>query len=48
MEQQWMFEHTEWFIPYVAGYYANEKGLSTEKEYVLKNLDYLLGLKESK
>jgi len=22
MERQWLFEHSDWFKPYVAGYYA--------------------------
>ena len=44
MEQEYMFEHTEWFKPYVAGYKAHLNNLPTDKEYVLEHLDYLLGL----
>ena len=42
MEQDWMFGHSEWFKPYVAGYYAHLNGLPENKEYVNKNLDDLL------
>lgn len=45
MEQVWMFRHSEWFEPYVAGYNANHFGYKTEKEYVLNNLNFLLNLK---
>ena len=37
-----MFEHSEWFKPYVAGYYAHIQGLPTDHEYVMKNLNRLL------
>ena len=42
MERPWMFEHSEWFKPYVAGYYAHIQGLPTDHEYVMKNLNRLL------
>lgn len=42
MERFWMFEHSEWFKPYVAGYYAHLLGLSEDREYVLSHLDDLL------
>ena len=42
IEQYWMFEHSEWFKPYVAGYYAHQYGYSTERPFVEKHLDYLL------
>ncbi len=44
MEQYWMFKHTEWFKPYVAGYYANLNGLPTDRKSVIDNLDHLLAL----
>jgi hypothetical protein len=44
MERQWLFEHKEWFKPYVAGYYAKINGECTDKEYVMKNMDRLLEL----
>lgn len=42
IERYWMFEHTDWFKPYVAGYYANEQGLSTDRDYVEQHLEQLL------
>ena len=42
MEQPYMFEHSEWFKPYVAGYYASLNGHPTEREWVEKNIDMLL------
>lgn len=42
MEQPWMFEHSHWFKPYVAGYYAHLRGLPDSREYVMENLDELL------
>ena len=42
MERPWMFEHSEWFKPYVAGYYAFIHGLPDDKPYVLDNLESLL------
>lgn len=42
MEQVFMFEHSDWFKPYVAGYYASLRGEDTTREYVEENLDDLL------
>lgn len=42
MERYWMFEHSEWFKPHVAGYYAYIYGYDDTKEYVLRHLDKLL------
>lgn len=42
MERFRMFEHTEWFKPYVAGYYVNMRELPSDKEYVLERLEELL------
>ena len=42
MGRFWMFEHSDWFKLYVAGYYANEKGLPTDRDYVEENLKQLL------
>lgn len=44
MERPWMFEHSEWFKPYVAGYYASVHGRETGREYVMANLKELLAL----
>lgn len=42
IERPYMFEHTEWFKPYAAGYYAFTNGLPHDKEFVLNNLEWLL------
>lgn len=42
MEQPWMFEHSEWFKPYVAGYYAYQNGHPDDYDYVMAHLDELL------
>ena len=42
MEDPWMFDHSEWFKPYVAGYYASQNDHPTDKEWVMKNLEMLL------
>jgi hypothetical protein len=42
MEQPWMFEHSEWFKPYAAGYYAKQRGLPTDRAYVKEHLKELL------
>jgi hypothetical protein len=42
MEQRWMFKHSDWFKPFVAGYYAHQQGLPEDKDYVMAHLDELL------
>jgi hypothetical protein len=37
-----MFDHSKWFQPYVAGYYAKQNGYPTDKEFVMANLEMLL------
>lgn len=56
LERDWMFEHTEWFKPYVAVYYGVRAGLlpsttdyfdsllMVRREFVAAHLDYLLAL----
>lgn len=44
MERTWMFEHSDWFKPYVAGYYAHLHGLPTGRPWVEDHLDVLLAL----
>lgn len=41
MNQTWAFEHSEWFKPYVAGYYAYLAGLPTDRAYVMAHLESL-------
>jgi hypothetical protein len=53
MERPYMFAHTPWFLPYVGGYYAKQKGVVKTKdyyqslavlprEYVLEHIEELL------
>jgi hypothetical protein len=42
IERTFMFEHSEWFKPYAAGYYAFINHLPHDKEFVMQNLDQLL------
>lgn len=44
MERPWLWEHSEWFKQYVAGYYASVAGLPTDKEWVLAHVEELIGL----
>lgn len=44
MNRQWLFEHSEWFKPYIAGYYARQSGRDDSREAVLANLDEYLAL----
>lgn len=44
MERVWMFEHSGWFEPYVAGYYAFQFGLLDDRETVEQNTDALIAL----
>ena len=42
MERPWMFDHSTWFRPHVAGYYAYQNGLPHDREYVMAHLEELL------
>lgn len=42
LERPWLFEHSEWFKPYVAGYYAHVAGLCEDYEWVMANLNDIL------
>jgi hypothetical protein len=53
MERFWMMDHSDWFKPYVSGYYAVRVGWMTTKDYersllfftqeeALKEFDFLL------
>lgn len=45
MERQWMFEHSAWFRPYAAGWYAYKYlGLHLSRAEVEQRLDELLAL----
>lgn len=42
LHRPWYLPHSEWFKPFVAGYYAAQQGLPTDRETVLKRMDELL------
>ena len=45
MERVWMFEHSAWFRPYVAGYYAAQAGLpADDRAWVEARIDALIAL----
>lgn len=44
MERTWLLPHSDWFRPYVAGFYAHMRGLPESREYVMEHLVELLEL----
>ncbi len=44
MYRQFYLPHSDWFRPYVAGYYAHVAGLPDDEFYVRRNMDALLDL----
>jgi 5-methylcytosine-specific restriction endonuclease McrA len=42
LERPWLYEHSEWFAPYVAGYYAHRAGLPEDRAWVMEHLNELL------
>jgi hypothetical protein len=45
MEQMWLLEHSDWFKPYAAGWYAHSYwGQELTRSQVLTRLDALLAL----
>lgn len=44
MDRTWMFGHSQWFKPYVAGYYAYHHGLPHDREYVMANIERLIAI----
>ena len=42
LNQFWMFEHSSWFMPFVAGFYAYKNGLPYDREYVETHIEELL------
>jgi hypothetical protein len=44
LQRPWILPHTQWFKPFVAGYYASINGLPTNKEFVMPNIDYLIAV----
>ncbi len=44
LERPWLWEHSEWFKPYAAGWYASLHGLPDDEEFVRAHMDRLLDL----
>jgi hypothetical protein len=44
MERVWMFDHSEWFKPYVAGYYAYHHGLPDDRAFVEAHMTELIDI----
>ena len=44
IEQIWMFDHSEWIKPYIAGYYAFILKFSDDTNYIKDHLSELLSL----
>ena len=42
MERTWYLPHSDWFKPYVAGYYAHYLGLPDDREWVMEYMDRLI------
>lgn len=42
IDQPFMFEHSTWFKPYAAGYYAHIHHLPEDRLFVMTNLEFLL------
>ena len=42
MPQYWMFDHSDWFKPYVAGYYAHIHGHPEDRDWVEEHIEFLL------
>lgn len=44
MEQVWFLDHSEWFKPFAAGYYAALYGLPDDRTYVEQHIDELIAI----
>lgn len=42
IEQPYMFEHSDWFKPYVAGYCAHQLGLPDDRDYIKTHAEEIL------
>ena len=42
MARVWMFSHSEWFKPYLAGYYAHRLGEPEDRASVMAHMDELI------
>ncbi len=48
LEQAWMFEHSQWIKPYVAGYYAHLLGMLEERKAVTRFADRIIQLAQQR
>ena len=48
MERPWLLDHSEWFKPHAAGYYAHRLGLPEDWQYVMDHLDDLLDMGQAR
>lgn len=48
MERTWMLEHSDWFKPYVAGYYAHWLLGFNDRAWVMARVDTLIALGQGK
>jgi len=48
IERVWLFDHSPWFLPYVAGYYAHTHNLPTDRASVVKHAALLISLGQGK
>ena len=42
MEQTYMFHHSSWLIPYIAGFHAHLRMMPEDREYVEEHIEELL------
>lgn len=42
LDRPYLYDHTAWFRPYVAGYYAHLQGLPEDRDSVMLHLEELL------
>ena len=42
LDRGWLLEHSNWFKPYVAGYYSSCMGTRDDKEWVMAHLEDIL------
>lgn len=48
MERPWMFEHTKWIRPFVAGFYAHMLGYPEQRWYVETFQEVLIAMGQSR
>lgn len=46
LDRPWMLDHSEWFKPYVAGFYASQRGEELTREETMARLEELLSRRQ--